>query len=360
MAMTKGETAATDVVDELVAWLEANWEPELSVAEWWERLGLAGWAAPSLPENAFGKGLSRGDAVRVQQAISRFGALGAPAGLGLSLAAPTIATHGTQEQIDLYVREIVTGQKAWCQLFSEPGAGSDLAGLTTRAVADGEEWIVNGQKVWTSGGQTADLGMLMARTDFDVPKHQGITWFAIDMHQPGVEVRPLREMTGRALFNEVFLSDARVPNDAVVGGLNKGWAVGNTTLMFERGALGAGGGEGTAGGAQPGTVAGNLQRRALRVLGRGAQNPGGRLPGLRIAEVPSNELTRISGNSNLNTFRDGWRVLRTLARECVGWEAPTAGARPESLRRVKYRYPSLTLPHIPTDPATVLGLIAGD
>ena len=111
------------------------------------------------------KGLSRNDAVRVQQEIAEFGALGAPGGLGLLLAAPTIATHGTQEQIELYVRDIVTGAKAWCQLFSEPGAGSDLAGLTTRAVDDGEEWIVNGQKVWTSGGQIADMGMLIARTN---------------------------------------------------------------------------------------------------------------------------------------------------------------------------------------------------
>ena len=119
--------------------------------------------------------------------IADFGALGAPSGLGLLLAAPTIATHGSQEQIDTLVRDIVTGQKAWCQLFSEPGAGSDLAGLTTKAVKDGDEWIINGQKVWTSMGQTADMGMLLARTNPDAPKHQGISWMAIDMHQAGVE-----------------------------------------------------------------------------------------------------------------------------------------------------------------------------
>ena len=124
---------STDAVEEVRAWLEENWDPELTVGEWWERLGLSGWAAPGLPENAYGKGLNRNDASRVQNAIAEFGALGAPGGLGLMLAAPTIATHGTQEQIDLYVRDIVTGQKAWCQLFSEPGAGSDLAGLQTRA-----------------------------------------------------------------------------------------------------------------------------------------------------------------------------------------------------------------------------------
>src|SRR5437016_3918544 len=136
MAVTEHDST-TDVIDELGAWLESNWDPDLTVAEWWERLGLSGWAAPLLPENAYGKGLSRNDAVRVQTEISRFGALAAPAGLGVMLAAPTIAAHGSQQQIDLYVKNIVTGQKAWCQLFSEPGAGSDLAGLTTRAERDG-------------------------------------------------------------------------------------------------------------------------------------------------------------------------------------------------------------------------------
>ncbi|MEY2461082.1 MAG: hypothetical protein QOG30_2912 [Acidimicrobiaceae bacterium] len=260
MAVT--ERTTTDIIDELTAWLEANWDPDLTCAEWWERLGLAGWAAPSLPENAYGKALSRNDTVRVQSEISRFGALGAPAGLGLLLAAPTIATHGSQEQIDLYVKDIVTGQRAWCQLFSEPGAGSDLAGLTTRAERDGDEYIVNGQKVWTSAGQIADLGMLLARTNFDAPKHQGITWFAMDMHQPGVEVRPLRELTGRAMFNEVFMSDARVSADAVIGDLNAGWAAANTTLAHERAGLGSGGGDGGYGAAMPGTVAGFLAKRA--------------------------------------------------------------------------------------------------
>jgi alkylation response protein AidB-like acyl-CoA dehydrogenase len=260
------DTAQIDSTDQVIAelddWLSSNWDPDLTVGAWWERLGLACWSAPTLPANAYGRGLSRNDAVRVAQEIDRFGALGAPAGLGLLLAAPTIATHGTQEQIDIFVRDIVTGQKSWCQLFSEPSAGSDLAGLQTRAIRDGDEWIVNGQKVWTSGGQHANLGMLMARTNPEVPKHQGITYFAIEMIQPGVEIRPLKEMTGRALFNEVFMTDARVANDALIGGENNGWAVANTTLANERAGLGSGGGSGAGGAALPGTVGGALDGRA--------------------------------------------------------------------------------------------------
>jgi hypothetical protein len=234
--------------------------------------------------------MARADAVLVANEIAAFGALGAPAGLGLLLAAPTIATHGTQEQIDLYVRDIVTGQKAWCQLFSEPQAGSDLAGLQTKAIKDGDEWIINGQKVWTSGGQYADLGMLLARTDPDVPKHQGISYFAFDMHQDGVDVRPLKEMTGHALFNEVFLTDARVADSALIGGLNNGWAAANTTLMNERAGLGSGGGNAAGGGlAQPGTVMGMLSqaggrpRRPRRRPGTGGGKKATQAPGRRRA-----------------------------------------------------------------------------
>ena len=148
-------------------------------------------------------------------------------------------------------------------------SGSDLAGLQTRAVRDGDEWIINGQKVWTSGGQYADLGMLLARTDVDVPKHQGISYFAFEMLQDGVDVRPLKEMTGHALFNEVFITNARVADAALIGGLNHGWAAANTTLMNERAGLGSGGGNAAGGGlAQPGTV------RAAALQAGGRLRPG--------------------------------------------------------------------------------------
>ncbi len=258
------EGAAADLFDELRQWLTDTWDPDLTVAQWWERLGLAGWSAPILPVGSYGRGLSRGDAMRVQATIAAHGALGAPLGLGLGLAAPTIATHGTSVQVEHFVRDIVTGQLGWCQLFSEPGAGSDLAGLSTRAIRDGDVWVINGQKVWTSGGHLSDRGMLLARTNPLAPKHQGITWFAFDMHQPGVDVRPLREMTGSTMFSEVFFTDAIVADSSRIGDVNDGWRVANTTLQFERSGMGAGSDAPARGSqfARPGTVAGDLDKRA--------------------------------------------------------------------------------------------------
>jgi len=259
--------SSTDLVEELQGWLEENWDPDLTVGEWWERLGMAGWAAPMLPADCYGRGLSRGDSLVVATTIARFGALGAPMGMAIGLASPTITTHATREQIDRLIPDAVTGKVAYCQLFSEPGAGSDLAGLSTRAIQDGELWHVDGQKVWTSGGQYADMGMLLARTNPDAPKHQGITWFAISMHQPGIDIRPLKEMTGHAMFNEVFLTAAEVPDDNRIGDIHNGWAVANTTLFHERSGMGARSGGGP-GGAMPGrmaragTVVGDLDKQA--------------------------------------------------------------------------------------------------
>ncbi|MCH7790205.1 MAG: acyl-CoA dehydrogenase family protein [Acidobacteria bacterium] len=169
-----------------------------------------------------------------------------PATFFQALAGPTILTHGTDEQKNRFLRPMFTGEHRWCQLFSEPGAGSDFAGLAARAVRDGDEWVVNGQKVWNTLAHIADWGMLVTRTDPDVPKHKGMTYFAIDMHSRGVEVRPLRQITGEAEFNEVYLTDAHIPDDQRIGDVGEGWRVSMTTLMNERTAIG-GGGPSTAG-----------------------------------------------------------------------------------------------------------------
>jgi alkylation response protein AidB-like acyl-CoA dehydrogenase len=262
------ERTAEDVRTEFKAWLEESWDPDLSMREWWARLADSGWAAPTWPEQWHGKGLAAKGAAAVREMLAEAQAPGPPAGLGAMLAGPTIIAHGTDDQRRRYLRAILAGEEAWCQLFSEPGAGSDLASLQCRAVQDGDEWVINGQKVWTSGGQAADLGMLLARTNPDAPKHRGITYFAIEMDQPGVDVRPLREMTGRALFNEVFFTDARVHRDAMIGGLDEGWAVALTTLANERVALGGGGG---AVGGMPGRKGGMLELRAGDVGSRPAR-----------------------------------------------------------------------------------------
>jgi alkylation response protein AidB-like acyl-CoA dehydrogenase len=164
-----------------------------------------------------------------------------PFGIGLGMVAPTILAHATDEVKDAYLRKLYRGEMIACQLFSEPGAGSDLAGLQTKADRDGDEWVITGQKVWTSGAQYSDIGEIICRTDPTLPKHKGLTGFVVDMKAPGVEVRPLRQMTGGASFNEVFFNEVRVPDNHRLGDVNQGWTVALTTLMNERASIGGGG-----------------------------------------------------------------------------------------------------------------------
>jgi len=234
----------TAVFDEAFEWYSEQWAPDLPLGEWWDRLATAGWSFPKWPTGYGGRGLSTGDAREAERARVAVGAYGPPKGLATFLVAPTLMTYGTPEQLDRFMPGIVRGTDVWCQLFSEPGAGSDLAGLATRAVLDGDEWIVNGQKVWNSGAQYAKFGILMARSDPEQPKHKGISYFMIDMNQPGVDIRPLREMTGDIAFNEVFFSDARVSDADRLGEQGEGWRIGMTTLSHERDPDNAGSGSG--------------------------------------------------------------------------------------------------------------------
>ena len=201
----------------------------------------AGLAWVFFPEGHGGLGLPRASQPEVDQL---FDEAGAPDnnrqanGIGLGMAAPTILAFGTEEQKQRFLKPLWTGEEVWCQLFSEPGAGSDLAAVATRAVRDGEDWVVNGQKVWTSGAHHARFGILLARTNPDVPKHRGLTYFLCDMTAPGVDVRPLRQITGEAEFNEVFLTDVRIPDRQRLGAEGQGWAVATATLNNERVAIG--------------------------------------------------------------------------------------------------------------------------
>jgi alkylation response protein AidB-like acyl-CoA dehydrogenase len=206
--------------------------------DWQRRLYDAGWAAPAWPAEYGGRGASLSESAIYFEELG-FARVPLPANvLGLLLGGPTLMVWGTDEQKERYLAPILSAEEIWCQGFSEPDAGSDLAALKTRAVKDGEEWVVSGQKVWTSGAQYSKWCMLVARTDPDSPKHKGLTYFLMDMEQGAVQIRPLRQITGEAEFNELFIEEARIPDANVVGGVGNGWKVALTTLMNERAGLG--------------------------------------------------------------------------------------------------------------------------
>jgi alkylation response protein AidB-like acyl-CoA dehydrogenase len=235
-------TTDTDLRDRVRAFLAEHDPATTPAAEFNSARFDAGLAAAHYPAGHGGLGLSRSLQPAVDEEFAKGGAHDLDPRrnvIGLGMAAPTIIAFGTDEQKTRWLKPLWTAEEIWCQLFSEPGAGSDLAGLGTRAVRDGDEWIVNGQKVWTSLAHEARWGLLLARTDPDVPKHAGLSYFVIDMHQPGVEVRPLRQLTGQAEFNEVFFTDARVPDANRLGDIGAGWRVAQTTLMNERVSIGS-------------------------------------------------------------------------------------------------------------------------
>jgi alkylation response protein AidB-like acyl-CoA dehydrogenase len=220
---------------------EAEAEHVRACTEWQRTLYDAGWAGITWPAEWGGRGGAGWQQRIFNEEQARYDVAAGVFAVGIGMAGPTILMWGTPEQQERFLPAMLRGDDIWCQLFSEPGAGSDLAGLRTKAVRDGDEWVVNGQKVWTSGAQYSNWGLLLTRSNPDVPKHRGITAFLLDMRSPGIDVRPLRQITGLAHFNEVFLSDVRIPDALRLGAEGDGWRVANTMLSNERAFIGGGG-----------------------------------------------------------------------------------------------------------------------
>jgi alkylation response protein AidB-like acyl-CoA dehydrogenase len=242
---------------EVSVWLEKHAQLRTGTADWsrnpahvdyvrrcrnWQHtLYEGGWGAITWPEEYGGRGETSWHQSIFNQEMAKYDVSVGAFAVGIGMAGPTLIAHGSEEQKRRHLPAMLRGEEVWCQLFSEPDAGSDLAGLKCRAEHDGESFVVNGQKVWTSGAQHSDWAILIARTNPDMPKHKGITYFLVDMRSPGIEVRPLRQITGTAHFNEVFLTDVVIPTTNVVGEINGGWAVAHTTMSYERTLIGGAG-----------------------------------------------------------------------------------------------------------------------
>ncbi|MGE3535930.1 MAG: acyl-CoA dehydrogenase [Candidatus Tectimicrobiota bacterium] len=237
--------AATEAFrQEVRAWLEANVprqpmpsDPTAAfhhMRSWQKHMYDAGWAGIHWPQAYGGRGATLSEQAVFAQELARVGAPPMANTLGLMIVGPTLMAHGTEEQKQCYIPPILSAESIWCQGFSEPNSGSDLASLQTRAVQDGDDFVINGQKIWTSMAHYADMCILLARTEPQAPKHQGISCLLVDMHSPGITVKPLRQITGGAEFNEVFFENVRVPRQQLVGALHQGWRIAMTTLTYER------------------------------------------------------------------------------------------------------------------------------
>lgn len=250
--------------DETREWISSHWDESITLREWWQRMSDASLSFPRWPKEWFGRDASQREFNDILRAFDDADVLSGPTGLGVLMGAPVTMAYGTQEQKERWLPPLATGIEGWCQLFSEPGAGSDLASAACRAERDGDEWVINGQKIWTSGALHSSRGMLVARTDFDQPKHKGLTYFIVDLDHPGVEIRPIKQMNGKSHFNEVFFTDARVHDSDRISDINNGWAITTATLGFERSGLS----EGTGGGTRiaAGIQAGNLDRPVGELL----------------------------------------------------------------------------------------------
>ena len=235
--LKKPGDAAADVLGE-----RATPEIVRQAQAWQKKKADGGWACLTWPKEYGGRGVTPIQNVIWNQEESRYNTPPNIFGIGLGMCGPTILTHGNEEQKQRWIPEMMTGEKIWCQLFSEPSAGSDLAGLRSTAVRDGDDWIINGQKIWTTGAHFCEWGILVVRSDPNAAKHAGLTYFVVDMNSPGVEVRPITQINGGQGFNEVFFTDVRIPDDQRLDAVGNGWQVALTTLMNERASIGGGGG----------------------------------------------------------------------------------------------------------------------
>jgi alkylation response protein AidB-like acyl-CoA dehydrogenase len=299
-----------DAVDEARAWLDASWSRDVDRRAWLEQVVDHRWAALRWPVEWYGRGLSDEAAKAVEAAFAEAGAPG-PGQDVVNLWAGTLLAAGSDELKRRFLRPLLLDEVAMCLLYSEPGAGSDLAGLRTTAVRDGDEWVVNGQKVWTSGARDADYGMLIARTDWEAPKHRGITFFWFPMRQPGVEVRPLRQCTGDARFNEVFITDARVHDSHRLGEQGRGWWVLQNALAYERVAMGS-----------VGSRPRGEPDRSAEPMGATAKAHG-RIP---IPDLSLVEVARSAGLSDDQVVRQRLARLHTL-RKVNAWNGDRAKAQ---------------------------------
>ncbi len=304
----------------LDGWIDEHWDPALSVGAWWELLGGAGWAAPTLPRDRCGRGMTVAEGDAVAARLAERGVLGPPAGTGMAIVAPTLAAHADAApdggQVESLLRPIVTGRAAWCLLFSEPGAGTDLASLTTTATPDGDGWRLDGRKTWATGAHLADMAIVLARTGPADSRHRGLTCLALDMRQgEGIEVRPMREMTGRALSNDVALDGAWVPADRVIGDVGDGWAVVNVALTSERRTVGAH----RSSPAIAGSRSGDLDRPAVEVVAARPRRA-------RTTPLPPDTVARrVAGSPVDPALRQDLARLH-IAVEVARWTAARAAA----------------------------------
>ncbi len=355
--------------EETRAWLEDNcpqsmrarsfhWEDAHEIfgtddaKQWRSAMAERGWTAPTWPKEYGGGGLSGAEARVLQEEMARIKAVAPYGGMGISMIGPTLLEFGTEEQKQRHIPKIVSGEVQWCQGYSEPGAGSDLASLKTKAVLDGDNFVINGQKIWTSGAQHADWMFALVRTDFEASKHEGISFVLLDMHQPGVTIKPISLISGSSPFCETFFDDAIAKREDLVGELNKGWTIGKRLLQYERSGIGGLSGGGRAkrkpgqkpvnefaelakqyvGTNDSGRIAGGYREeilnhtmtdRAFRLTAQraGEENASGKTPG---------EATSIFKLVGSTLARDGAELkARLLGTQGVGWEGSEGFSREE-------------------------------